>query len=381
MTGEEVTAQKQAPLAQLARVGVSVWLDDLSRERLRSGSLAEMVRSRAVVGVTTNPAIFRASISEGAAYAPQVRDLGAMRSEVGEAVRALTTYDVRWACDLMHGVHVATGGRDGLVSIEVDPRAADDVAASVAEARALWWQVDRPNVLIKIPATRAGLHAISATLAEGISVNATLIFSLSRYVEVIEAFLEGMERARDNGHDLANINSVASFFVSRVDTEIDVRLEKLGRRDLRGQAAVANARLAYRSYEDMLATARWQTLAAAGARPQRPLWASTGVKDPAYEETRYVVELAAPDTVNTMPEATLNAVADHGVVRGDTVTGSYAEADEVFAQLVEAHVDYDDVVAELESAGVQQFQDAWSELLETLAAQLTTSRTGAVVLT
>jgi transaldolase len=239
--------------------------------------------------------------------------------------------------------------------------------------------VERPNLLIKIPATRAGLHAISASLAQGISVNATLIFSLSRYLEVAEAFLEGMERARDNGHDLASINSVASFFVSRVDTEIDARLEELGRTDLCGQAAVANARLAYRSYQEMLTMARWQALAAAGARPQRPLWASTGVKNPAYEDTRYVVELAAPDTVNTMPEATLNAVADHGVVRGDTVTGSHAEADKVFAQLAEARVDYGDVVAGLESAGVQQFQDAWSELLETLAAQLTTSRTGAVV--
>ena len=366
--------QQPAPVTQLVEAGVSIWLDDLSRDRLRMGTLARLVQSGSVLGVTTNPAIFRKSLSEGEAYAEQIRDLGLMRVDVGEAVRALTTYDVRWACDVMRSVYDRTDGHDGLVSIEVDPRIADDASASVAEAKLLSWLVNRDNLLIKIPATRQGLQAITDTLAQGIGVNATLIFSLARYREVVDAFLAGLEKAHHNGHELARIASVASFFVSRVDTEIDGRLEKLDRRDLQGKAAVANARLAYQIYQDMVGSPRWQTLADAGARPQRPLWASTGVKNPAYEDTRYVVELVAPNTVNTMPEATLDAVADHGVVRGDTVTGLYQDAARVFDDLEDAGIDYDDVVTRLEDSGVQQFEHAWLELLELLRTELAAAR-------
>jgi transaldolase len=359
------------PLADLTAAGVAVWLDDLSRERLRSGNLEQLLREREVVGVTTNPAIFQKALSEGAAYDEQVRDLALRGTDVGEAVRSLTAYDVRWACDVLAPVAERTGGLDGRVSIEVDPRIAHDTARTVAEAKALWWLVDRPNLLIKIPATLAGLPAITEVLAEGISVNVTLIFSLERYGAVMAAFLEGLERARDNGHDLSRIASVASFFVSRVDSEIDARLEKSGAdASLRGQAGVANARLAYQAYEEVFRGERWEGLAAAGARPQRPLWASTGVKDPAYDDTMYVVELVAPGTVNTMPEGTLEAVADHGVVRGDTVTSSYDDARAVLDRLAEAGVDYDDVVRVLEEEGVQKFEDAWNALIESVTSQL-----------
>lgn len=371
---EVMTGTTPRSLSELSEAGVSVWLDDLSRERLRSGMLADLIRSRAVVGVTTNPAIFRASLSHDAAYASQIRDLAAMGVGAGEAVRMLTALDVRWACDLLREVHERTGGVDGRVSIEVDPRLAHNVEATVAEAKTLWWLVDRANVLIKIPATRAGLAAITETLALGISVNVTLIFSLDRYREVVDAFLAGLERAEENGHDLAAIASVASFFVSRVDTEIDSRLEKLGRPDLMGRAALANARLAYQLYEDTVSSERWRAFARAGAKAQRPLWASTGVKNPAYEDTRYVVQLVAPDTVNTMPEATLNAVADHGVVAGNTIAGTYDDAAGLFEELAAAGVDYDDVVRQLETAGVGQFEDAWTDLLAQVEHQLAVER-------
>jgi len=360
-----------SPLADLSAAGVAVWLDDLSRERLQTGNLEQLVREREVVGVTTNPSIFQKALSEGSAYDEQVRDLALRGTDVGEAVRALTSYDVRWACDVLAPVAARTGGQDGRVSIEVDPRIAHDTARTVAEAKALWWLVDRPNLLIKIPATLAGLPAITAVLGEGISVNVTLIFSLQRYEAVMEAFLAGLERARDNGHDLSRIASVASFFVSRVDTEIDQRLEKAGAdASLRGQAAVANARLAYEAYERVFSGERWSALQAAGARPQRPLWASTGVKDPSYDDTMYVVELVAPGTVNTMPEATLKAVADHGTVRGDTVTGAYDDARAVLDQLAEAGIDYDDVVRQLEEEAVEKFEDAWNALIESVNEQL-----------
>jgi transaldolase len=359
------------PLSELSAAGVAVWLDDLSRSRLQTGDLERLVRERSVVGVTTNPSIFQKALSEGAAYDEQVRDLALRGTDVGEAVRALTTYDVRWACDVLAPVAEATGGVDGCVSIEVDPRIAHDAARTVAEAKALWWLVDRPNLLIKIPATQDGLSAITDVLAEGISVNVTLIFSLRRYRAVLDAWLTGLERARENGHDLSRIGSVASFFVSRVDTEIDKRLEKAGADpSLRGQAAVANARLAYEAYEEVVAGDRWKALEAAGARPQRPLWASTGVKDPSYDDTMYVVELVAPGTVNTMPEATLEAVADHGKVRGDTVRGTYDDARSVLASLAEAGIDYDDVVRVLEEEGVQKFEDAWNALIESVTEQL-----------
>ncbi|MFP5219646.1 MAG: transaldolase [Actinomycetes bacterium] len=367
------------PLADLTAAGVAVWLDDLSRERLRTGNLEQLVREREVVGVTTNPSIFQKALSEGSAYDEQVRDLALRGTDVGEAVRALTGYDVRWACDVLAPVAERTGGVDGRVSIEVDPRIAHDTERTLAEARALWWLVDRPNLFIKIPATRPGLPAITRALAEGISVNVTLIFSLQRYREVMDAFLDGMEQARDNGHDLTRIGSVASFFVSRVDTEIDQRLEKLGvDDDLRGKAGIANARLAYAAYEEVFGGERWKALEAAGAHPQRPLWASTGVKDPAYDDTMYVVELVAPGTVNTMPEATLEAVHDHGEVRGDTVTGSYDDARDVLRRLAEAGIDYDDVVQVLEEQGVQKFEDAWNALIEGVTEQL--ERAGADVM-
>ena len=364
-------------LAELSAAGVAVWLDDLSRERLRSGNLAELPTARSVVGVTTNPSIFQKALSVGDAYDAQVRDLALRGVAVGEAVRALTTFDVRWACDVLRPQYDASDTVDGRVSIEVDPRIAHYTDRTVAEAKALWWLVDRPNLYIKIPATLDGLPAVTEVLAEGISVNVTLIFSLERYKKVMDAFLTGLEQARAAGHDLAAIGSVASFFVSRVDTEIDARLEKLGNTELRGQAAIANARLAYQAYEEVFASDRWKALAAAGARPQRPLWASTGVKDPSYDDTRYVVELVAAGTVNTMPEPTLAAMHDHGAVRGDTITMNYDDAQAVMAGLADAGVDYDDVVQMLEVDGLAKFADSWNTLIESLTEQL--EKAGATV--
>ena len=358
-------------LADLSAAGVSIWLDDLSRERLRTGNLEHLVKDKHVVGVTTNPSIFQKALSDGAAYDEQVRDLALRGCDVGEAVRALTAYDVRWACDVLMPVYDESDGVDGRVSIEVDPRIAHDSDRTVAEAKALWWLVDRPNLYIKIPATQEGLPAITKTLAEGISVNVTLIFSLERYDRVMDAFLAGLEAAKRNGHDLSSMGSVASFFVSRVDTEIDKQLDKAGAsKDLRGKAAIANARLAYEHYEKVIGSDRWKALQAAGAKPQRPLWASTGVKDPAYDDTQYVVELVAPGTVNTMPEATLDTVADHGKITGDTVTTAYADAQKVLDDLKTAGIDYDAVVELLELEGVQKFEDAWNELIESVTANL-----------
>jgi transaldolase len=366
-----MTEGTTAPLAALSAAGVAVWLDDLSRERLRSGNLAGLVGTSHVAGVTTNPSIFEKALSDGAAYDGQVRDLALRGVDVGEAVRALTTYDVRWACDVLRDVYDGSDTVDGRVSIEVDPRISQDTARTVAEAKALWWLVDRPNLYIKIPATLEGLPAITEVLAAGISVNVTLIFSLDRYAAVVEAFLAGMEAARANGHDLSAIGSVASFFVSRVDTEIDARLDKAGApAQLRGKAAIANARLAYQHYETVFSSDRWKELERAGARPQRPLWASTGVKDPAYDDTQYVVELVAPGTVNTMPEATMQAVADHGVVRGDTVTSEYAAAQQVLEDLAAAGIDLAEVTELLEVEGVQKFEDAWNSLIESVTEQL-----------
>ena len=356
-------------LEDLTAAGVAVWLDDLSRERLRSGNLAELVRTRSVVGVTTNPSIFQKALSDGAAYDEQVRDLALRGTDVGEAVRALTTFDVRWACDVMRPAYDASQGVDGRVSIEVDPRISHDADRTVAEARALWWLVDRPNLYIKIPATREGLDAITRTLAEGISVNVTLIFSLERYDAVMEAFLAGVEQAKENGHDLSTLGSVASFFVSRVDSEVDKRLGD-GNDDLKGLAAIANARLAFQHYERAFSSDRWKALEAAGAKPQRPLWASTGVKDPKYDDTQYVVELVAPGTVNTMPEATLEAVFDHGTVRGDTITSAYEDAQGVLDRLAAAGVDYDEVVQVLEDEGLEKFEQAWGQLIESVTEQL-----------
>src|SRR5215469_8992752 len=360
-------------LSALTRGGVSIWLDDLSRERLTSGSLAELVKTQHVVGVTTNPSIFAKAISQREPYESQVRDLAVRRVDVGEALRALTTFDVRWACDVLRPVYEATDGVDGRVSIEVDARLAHDTAATVAEARALWWAVDRPNLFIKIPAAPQGLPAITACLAEGISINVTLIFSLARYGQVLDAFLAGVEQARLARRDLSRLASVASFFVSRVDTEVDARLDKIGTPQaaaMRGQAAIANARLAYQRYEQMVAGPRWQALAAAGARPQRPLWASTSTKDPAYPDTRYVTGLVAPGVVNTMPEATLRAVADHGVIPADSVRGHYADARQVLSDLEAIGIDYGDVTDGLESNGLSAFDASWRELGDQIAARL-----------
>jgi transaldolase len=360
-------------LATLSRAGVSIWLDDLSRERLVSGSLADLAARDHVVGVTTNPSIFAKAISGSSAYDAQLRDLATRGVDAREALRALTTFDVRWACDVLRPVYDATGGVDGRVSIEVDPRLAYDTAATIAEARALWWLVDRPNLFIKIPAARQGLPAIAACLAEGISINITLIFSLARYDAVMDAFLDGMEGARQAGLDLSLIGSVASFFVSRVDTEVDSRLDKIGTSEaaaLHGRAAIANARLAYQHYEKVFATPRWAALQAAGARPQRPLWASTSVKDPAYPDTRYVDDLVAAGVVNTMPEATLRLVADHGQVTADSIHGHYDESQQLFDQLQRLGIGYDDVTAQLEDNGVTAFDHAWQQLGEQLATTL-----------
>ena len=360
-------------LAALGQAGVSIWLDDLSRERLSTGSLSDLIANQHVAGVTTNPSIFAKAIGKGETYDGQLRDLAARGVDPAEALRALTTFDVRWACDVLRGVYDRTGGQDGRVSIEVDPRLAHDTDATVAEARALWWAVDRPNLFIKIPAARQGLPAITTCLSEGISINITLIFSLTRYAEVIEAFLDGMEGAQRAGHDLSTIASVASFFVSRVDTEIDARLDKIGTTEaaeLRGKIAIANARLAYQQYEQTLSGSRWQALATAGARPQRPLWASTSTKDPAYPDTRYVVDLVAPDVVNTMPEATLRAVANHGDVPADSIRGNYESAAQVLTRLEALGIDLEEALQQLEDDGLTNFDGAWNHLAEQLTSTL-----------
>lgn len=360
-------------LERLSEAGVAVWLDDLSRQRLESGTLANLVADQHVTGVTTNPTIFQKAIASGAGYERQLADVAALKLPAREAVRLVTTRDVRAACDVLRPVYTATSGADGVVSIEVDPALAQDAARTVAEARLLWWLVDRPNLLIKIPATVACLPAITTCLAEGISVNVTLIFSVARYRAVTEAFMDGLEQAQAAGHRLSGINSVASFFVSRMDTEVDARLDTIATRQahpLRGHAAIANARLAYEHHEQVLASERWQRLADNGARPQRPLWASTGVKDPAYDDTRYVVDLVAPGTVNTMPEPTLAAVADHGQVRGDRVTAHYDDARHVFRDLAAVGVDIADVINQLERDGVATFQKSWTALCDDVAAAM-----------
>jgi transaldolase len=355
---------------------VSVWLDDISRDRLRTGNLQALIDDLHVVGVTSNPTIFAKSLSAGSSYDDQIADLKLRGVSVDEAARMITTYDIRWACDVFRPTYEATGGLDGRVSLEVDPRLAEDTARTIAEARALWWMVNRPNLLIKIPATPAGLPAITQCLSEGISVNVTLIFALERYGEVIDAFMAGLEGAAAAGHDLSTLRSVASFFVSRVDTEVDARLDKLGTPEahaLRGKAALANARLAYELFEQRFATERWAALRAAGANLQRPLWASTSVKDPSFGDTMYVVELVVADTVNTMPEATIRATADHGKLLGDTVHGTYDASRQVFADLEELGIGYDDVVQVLENEGVAKFEASWNELLDTIRTKMGTA--------
>lgn len=363
-------------LMALSGAGVSVWLDDLSRERLDSGSLERDIATKSIVGVTTNPSIFAKAVSGSDTYDDQISQLASQGLGVEEAVRMITTADVRRACDVLRPVWERTHGVDGRVSIEVDPRFARDTDATIAQARQLWWLVDRPNVMIKIPATVEGLPAIRMAISEGISVNVTLIFSLERYREVVEAFLQGLEDAHEAGRDLAGIESVASFFVSRVDSEVDSRLATGGAgQELRGKAAIANARLAFAHHEAVLATERWAALAAAGAHPQRPLWASTSVKDEAYPDTMYVDELVTAGTVNTMPESTIDAFADHGTIPAepdswDTVRGTEEQSRATFEALAEAGIDMDDVTRQLEDAGITKFADSWEDLLTRVREQL-----------
>ena len=365
-------------LDRLSEQGVAVWLDDLSRERLRSGNLDDLTRTRRVVGVTTNPTIFAGALAGGDSYDAQLAELAAAGVSTEAAVTTITTDDVRAAADVLAPLHESTHGVDGRVSIEVDPRLARDTAATIDQAKDLWARVDRPNIFIKIPATVEGLPAITAALAEGISVNVTLIFSLERYRAVLDAHLSGLEQALAAGLDLAPIGSVASFFVSRVDAAIDPMLDALAgpaAAALRGKAAIANARLAYGVYSEVLWGERWQRLAAAGAQPQRPLWASTGVKDKAYPDTRYVDELVVDGVVNTMPAATLEAVADHGDIRGDTVTSAQDESAAVLTGLAAVGIDIDAVTATLEAEGLVKFENSWQELLVTVTDGLARAAT------
>ncbi|MDY6808607.1 MAG: transaldolase [Actinomycetota bacterium] len=369
---------QNAKLAELSEAGVSVWLDDLSRELIKSGDLKELVETKSVVGVTTNPSIFQAALSKGTAYDDQVNELAARGADVDATIRTVTTDDVRNACDVLAPVFEESDGVDGRVSIEVDPRLAHETDATVAQAVELWKIVDRPNLLIKIPATKAGLPAITRTLAEGISVNVTLIFSVDRYKEVMDAYLDGLDAAAAAGHDLSTIHSVASFFVSRVDTEIDKRLDAIGTpeaTELKGKAALANARLAYQAYQEIFEVeSRFPDLLAQCARPQRALWASTGVKNPDYPDTLYVSELVAPNTVNTMPGKTMDAFADHGWVNTGSIVGLANESQEVFDKLAAVGIDLADVFTVLEDEGVQKFEVSWNELLDATAEQLTAAK-------
>lgn len=365
------------PLAQLAANGVSIWLDDLSRTRIRSGALRDLITNRSVSGVTTNPTIFAAAIGKGEGYGEQIAQLAAAGKSAAEAIFAITTQDVAEACDIFSEVYSSTHGFDGRVSIEVEPGLANDAAGTIAQAKELFAAVNRENVMIKIPATKPGLSAITEVIAAGISVNVTLIFSLQRYREVIAAYKAGIAQAKVNGHDLSKIHSVASFFVSRVDTEIDKRLLAIGSEQalaLKSQAALANARLAYQVFEQEFAAADWTELAAAGANVQRPLMASTGVKDPNLSDTLYVTELVAPQLVNTMPEKTMEAVYDHGIVPANSITAHYAEAAQVLNQVAEAGVSYDDVTNLLETEGVDKFIVSWNELVESVDQALAAAK-------
>jgi transaldolase len=371
------TDQTRDRLAELSAAGVSVWLDDLSRERLETGNLAQLLTERHVVGVTTNPTIFAAALNKGERYDDQVAGLTRGGASVEDVITELTTDDVRNACDTLAGAHEASGGEDGRVSIEVPPILAYDTEATIEVARTLWRKVDRPNLLVKIPGTTEGLPAIVASLSEGISVNVTLIFGLSRYEQVMDAYLTGLEQARNRGTDLSSVYSVASFFVSRVDSEVDARLEKIGSDEamaMRGKAAVANARLAFERYEKVFGSERFAALAEAGANRQRPLWASTGVKNPDYSDTLYVTDLVTSGVVNTMPEKTLQAFADHGEVTGDQVRGRYAEARQVMEDLARLGIEYDDVIDTLEREGVEKFVASWNELVATVEKQMELSR-------
>ncbi|KFF60727.1 transaldolase [Cryobacterium sp. MLB-32] len=369
------------PLAQLSTAGVSIWLDDLSRDRIVSGGLQQLIDNSNVVGVTTNPTIFAGALAQGDAYAEQVSALAAAGTSVADAVFEITTDDVSAASDIFRPVYDRTNGVDGRVSIEVEPGLARDAAGTIAQAAQLWTKVDRPNAMIKIPATVEGLEAITATIAQGISVNVTLIFSLERHRQVINAYLTGLEQAKTAGIDISTIHSVASFFVSRVDTEINNRLDAIGTEAavaLKSKAGVANAQLAYEVFQQAFSSERALGLIKAGANKQRPLWASTGVKDPSLPDTLYVTELVAPEVVNTMPEKTMLAAADHAVVPADSVTGSYAAANQVLDALSDLGISYDDVTRLLEEEGVSKFVVSWNELLETVAGALAAAETAVI---
>jgi len=358
------------PLQQLSEAGVAVWLDDLSRQLIESGQLAELISTRNVVGATSNPTIFAKAFEDVGPYEDSFVELARAGVSVEDAAKKLMTDDVRSACDVFAPVFEQTNGLDGRVSIEVTPDIAHDTDATIAQARDLWETVDRPNLFVKIPATREGLAAITTATAEGISVNVTLIFSLDRYRAVMNAYMTGLEQAQQAGRDLSKIQSVASFFISRIDTAIDDELENIDSdkaRAVAGKAAIANGHLAYEAYAEVFASPRWQTLAAAGALPQRPLWASTGVKNPDYRDTLYVEELIVNNSVNTMPGATLEAFADHGEVRGDTVTGQAPAADEVLDTVERLGISYIKVTEQLEKEGVSKFEASWSELLASVS--------------
>lgn len=366
-----------SPLATLTKAGVSVWLDDLSRERIVSGDLQNLIDERHVVGVTTNPTIFANALANGEEYDEQVAGLTLAGKSVSDAVIDITTHDVSRGCDIFRELYNTSNGRDGRVSIEVEPALAHDTAGSIAQGRMLWDTVGRPNAMIKIPATVDGLAAITELTAQGISVNVTLIFSLERHREVINAYLSGLEKAKAAGIDLSGIRSVASFFVSRVDTEIDNRLDAVGTPEalaLKGRAGIANARLAYQVFEQAFASERAKGLLAAGANRQRPLWASTGVKNPDYRDTLYIEELVADDVVNTMPEKTMEATFDHGEIRGDTVTGAYDEANEVLDAIADQGISYDEVTQLLETEGIDKFTVSWNELLDTISDAMEAAR-------
>ena len=368
---------ENTPTAALSVLGTSIWLDDLSRDRINSGGLQKLIADRNVVGVTTNPTIFASALATGEAYDAQVAQLAAAGKSVTEAVFEITTEDVANASDIFRSVYDSTGGRDGRVSIEVEPGFAHDAAATSNQAKQLWTKVDRPNVLIKIPATIEGLEAITETIGSGISVNVTLIFSLERHREVINAYLTGLEQAKAAGRDLSTIHSVASFFVSRVDTEINNRLDAIGTPEaiaLKSKAGIANARLAYQVFQQAFDSERAKGLIAAGANVQRPLWASTGVKDPTLPDTLYVTELAVANVVNTMPEKTLEATFDHGVIDGDRVTGNYDDANTVLDSLDALGISYEEVTALLEKEGVEKFIVSWNELLDTITAALESAK-------
>ncbi len=359
--------------AQLSAVGVSIWLDDLSRELITGGSLQKLIDEKNVVGVTTNPTIFASALAKGELYDEQVRELAAQGVTTDRAVFEITTDDVADASKIFRPIYDATKGFDGRVSIEVEPGLAHDTEGTVSAAKALWAKVDQPNAMIKIPATKAGLPAITEVIGNGISVNVTLIFGIERYLEVVDAYLSGLEKAKAAGHELSTIHSVASFFVSRVDTEIDKRLDAVGSDEakaFKSKAGIANARLAYEAFEKAFAEPRATALLEAGANKQRPLWASTGVKSPDLPDTLYVTELAVAETVNTMPGKTLDATSDHGVIEGDQVTTNYADAHAVIDALPGFGISLTEVTELLEKEGVEKFIVSWNELLDTVTTAL-----------